>query len=86
MNDPAHEYRRLEVLLDGNNFLFFESTLFASDPALYRTAMTKMDSEQVVLAQLKREIERLCKKEDFAVVSKEGETFVEDKLTSQSST
>jgi hypothetical protein len=71
LNDPANEYRRLEVLQDDSKFLLFESTLFASDPEAQRIALTNMDSQYVILEQIWREIDRL-QTEGFALVRKEG--------------
>ena len=71
LNDPANEYRRLEVLQDESNFLLFESTFFASDPAAYRTALTNMDSQYVIREEVFSEIGRL-EGEGFAVVRREG--------------
>ena len=55
LNDPANEYRRLEVLQDDSKFLLFESTLFASDPEAQRTSLSNMDSQYVILEQIWRE-------------------------------
>lgn len=72
LNDPANEYRRLEVLQDDDRkFMLFESTLFASDPEAQRIALTNMDSQYVILEQIWREIDRL-QTEGFALVRKEG--------------
>ena len=71
LNDPANEYRRLEVLQDDSKFLLFESTLFASDPEAQRTSLSNMDSQYVILEQIWREIDRL-QTEGFALVRKEG--------------
>lgn len=71
LNDPANEYRRLEVLQDDSKFLLFESTLFASDPEAQRIALSNMDSQYVIRDQIWREIDRL-QTEGFAVVRKEG--------------
>jgi hypothetical protein len=71
LNDPANEYRRLEVLQDDSKFLLFESALFASDPEAIRTALTNMDSQNAILEQIWREIDRL-QAEGFALVRKEG--------------
>jgi hypothetical protein len=71
LNDPANEYRRLEVLQDDSKFLLFESTLFASDPEAQRTSLSNMDSQYVILEQIWREIDRL-QSEGFALVKKEG--------------
>jgi hypothetical protein len=71
LNDPANEYRRLEVLEDDSKFLLFESTIFASNPEAERIAMTNMDSQYVILEQVWREIDRL-QKEGFALIRKEG--------------
>jgi hypothetical protein len=71
LNDPANEYRRLEVLQDDREFLLFESTLFASDPEAQRIALTNMDSLFVIREQISREIDRL-QTEGFALVRTEG--------------
>jgi hypothetical protein len=71
LDDPANEYRRLEVLQDDSKFLLFESTLFASDPEAQRIAFTNMDSQYVILEQIWREIDRL-QTEGFALIRKEG--------------
>ena len=72
LNDPANEYRRLEVLQDDDSkFLLFESTLFASDPEAQRIALTNIDSQSVILEQIWREIDHL-QTEGFALVRKEG--------------
>ena len=72
LNDPANEYRRLEVLQDEDSkFLLFESALFASDPAASTTALTNVDSQYAILQQIWREIDRL-QTEGFALVRKEG--------------
>ena len=71
LNDPANEYRRLEVLQDDSRFLLFESTLFASDPEAQRISLTNMDSQFVIVEQIWREIDRL-QTEGFALIRKEG--------------
>src|ERR1700758_3779879 len=71
LNDPANEYRRLEVLQDDSKFLLFESTLFASDPEAQRTSLSNMDSQYAILEQIWREIDRL-QTEGFAIVRREG--------------
>ena len=77
LNDPANEYRRLEVLEDDDSkFLLFESTLFASDPEAQRIALTNMDSQYVIREQIWREIDRL-QSEGFALVRKEGRLLLE---------
>ena len=70
-NDPANEYRRLEVLQDDDEFLLIESTFLARDPSAQRTALTNLNTEHVILEQIKQEIDRL-EGEGFAVVRKEG--------------
>jgi hypothetical protein len=71
LNDPANEYRRLDVLQDHSKFRLYESALFASDLEAQRIALTNMDSESVIRAEVRREIDRL-EKEGFAVVRSEG--------------
>jgi len=71
LNDPANEYRRLEVLQADSKFMLFESTLFASDPEAQRIALMNMDSQYVILDQIWQEIARL-QTEGFALVRKEG--------------
>jgi hypothetical protein len=72
LNDPANEYRRLEVLQDDDSkFLLFESLLFASEPSASRTALMYMDSQYAILEQIRQEIDRL-QTEGFALVRKEG--------------
>ncbi len=71
LNDPAHEYRRLDVLQDHSQFMLFESAIFASDPAAERIALTDVNTESVIGEQIAREIDRL-EAEGFAVVRREG--------------
>jgi hypothetical protein len=71
LNDPANEYRRLEILQDDSKFLLFESLLFASEPSASRTALMNMDSQCVILEQIWQEVDRL-QIEGFALVRKEG--------------
>ena len=71
LDDPANEYRRLEVLEDDSKFMLFESTLFASDPEAQRIVLTNMDSQYIILEQIWREIDRF-QTEGFALVRKEG--------------
>jgi hypothetical protein len=71
LNDPANEYRRLDVLQDHTQFLLFESVLFAGDPEAQRIALTDRDTESVIRNEIRREIDRL-EREGFEVVSREG--------------
>jgi hypothetical protein len=71
LNDPANEYRRLDVLQDHSKFRLYESALFASDPAAQRIALTNIDSEQVIREHIRQEIDRL-ENEGFAVVRREA--------------
>ena len=71
LDEPANEYRRLEVLEDDSKFMLFESTLFASDPEAQRIVLTNMDSQYIILEQIWREIDRF-QTEGFAPVRKEG--------------
>jgi len=74
LNDPANEYRELDVLQDHSQFMLFESVLFASDPEAQRVALTEMNSESVIREQIRQEIDRL-EGEGFAVVRTEGNLF-----------
>ena len=74
LNDPANEYRRLEVLQDESNFMLFESTLFASEPEAYRIVLTNVDTRYVIRDEVWREIDRL-EDEGFTLVRKEGVLF-----------
>ena len=71
LNDPANEYRRLDVLQDHTQFLLFESVLFAGDPEAQRIALTDRDTESIIRNEIRREIGRL-ERQGFEVVSKEG--------------
>jgi hypothetical protein len=71
MNDPANEYRRLDVIRDHSQFMLFESVVFASDPEAQRIALTDRDDESVIREQVRCEIDRL-EREGFEVVSKMG--------------
>jgi hypothetical protein len=75
LNDPANEYRRLEVLQDESNFMLFESTLFASEPEAYRIVLTNVDTRYAIRDEVWQEIDRL-EDEGFTLVRKEG-SFLE---------
>ena len=74
LNDPANEYRELDVLQDHSQFMLFESVLFASNPDAQRIALTEMDTGSVIREQIRREIGRL-EGEGFEVIRKEGNLF-----------
>ena len=72
VEDPDHEYRRMDVYEQDGNFLLFESIFFAGTPELYRTSLTSIDSKTAISRLVENEITRLCREDGFRVVSREG--------------
>ena len=76
VDDPDHEYRRMDVYEQDENFFFFESIFFAGTPEMYRTSLTSINSKGVIMRLVENEITRLCREDGFRVVSREGMTHL----------
>ena len=72
LDDPDHEYRRMDVYEQDDYCLLFESIFFAGTPEMYRTSLTSIDSKEGISRRVENEINRLCREDGFRVVSREG--------------
>lgn len=76
-DDPRNEYRELEVLRVGSHYQMWENTRFAGTRIPFRSAQTEIGSAHRIRKAIKQEIERLCTEEDFILVSRCGEKFLD---------
>ena len=74
-NDPANEYRRIDVFRDGSQFSFRVVVFFASDSEHFTSSLLSVGGESHIRQDVIYEIGRLCHDEEFTLVNGADATF-----------
>ena len=69
LNDPANEYRRIDVYQDGDSYSWWVAVFFAGESEHFTISLMNVGGESHIRKEVFYEIGRLCHDEEFTLVN-----------------
>jgi hypothetical protein len=74
--DPANDYRRIDVYHDGNRYSLWVAIFLANDRVHFTISLVSVDRESHIRKEVFYEIGRLCHEEEFTLVDGGDSDFI----------